>query len=259
MNAEPGPPETLPEFQRYQFAFASRIRDPKTNPRPRGVPARRMKVYEELVFSNFQSFVSVCFPVARSVLGKRRWARLMREFFRDGRCHTPFFRQIPEQFVKWFTARGPQAEEPDFLPHLLHYEWVELAADVSNREPEWERVDRDGDLLEGRPALNPVSFLLTYPYPVHLIGPRFKPTAAQQETTYLLVFRNLEDETRFVVLNPVSARLLDLVKDGALTGRAALESVAAELGHPDPEVVLRGGLDVLENLRAEQALLGTLK
>ncbi|HSF59916.1 MAG TPA: hypothetical protein VLD83_17710, partial [Candidatus Binatia bacterium] len=30
-----------------------------------------------------------------------------------------------------------------------------------------------GDLLKARPAINPVHMLLTYPYPVHRISPRF--------------------------------------------------------------------------------------
>jgi UDP-2-acetamido-3-amino-2,3-dideoxy-glucuronate N-acetyltransferase len=31
-----------PEFQEYQFSFAGHIRDPESNKRPQGVPARRI-------------------------------------------------------------------------------------------------------------------------------------------------------------------------------------------------------------------------
>ena len=66
MAAEAG----LPAFQRYQLAFTGHIRNPQLNKRPRGVEARRMKVYNELVFNNLESFLLACFPVLRKVLGQ---------------------------------------------------------------------------------------------------------------------------------------------------------------------------------------------
>ena len=61
---------------------------------PAGVEARRMKVYNELLYNNTESFLLGCFPVLRRCLGERRWNRLVREFFRVHRSHTPYFRQI---------------------------------------------------------------------------------------------------------------------------------------------------------------------
>ena len=72
----------LPLFQQYQFAFAGHIRNPRQNKRPQGVPAQRMKVYNDLLYNNLESFLLACFPVLRTVLGKRKWAKLVRDFFR---------------------------------------------------------------------------------------------------------------------------------------------------------------------------------
>jgi uncharacterized protein len=250
-------PQSRPDFQRYQYAFTAHIRDPKANPRPQGVQARRMRVYSELLFNNLSGMVSACFPVARTVLGQRKWKALLREFFSGHRCTTPYFRQIPEEFLRFMQERPPAAAEPDFLPHLLHYEWVELALEVSGKEPELEHVDTSGDLLAGRPVLNPVHMLLSYPYAVHRIGKRYRPGPDDRQDTALLVFRDLSDRVRFVVLNPVSARLVALLQDGALTGTEAIDRVIAEIRHPDPDVARAGGLQILENLRQEQAVLGT--
>lgn len=247
----------LPEFQRYQRSFTQHIRDPRTNPRPEGVPARRMGVYNELLFNNLRGFLDACFPIARELLGEARWKRLAREFFAGHRCTTPLFRQIPEEFVRWLPTRTGGVALPDYLPHLAHYEWVELALDVSPREVEGEEVDPDGDLLSGKPVLNPVSMLLAYPYAVHRIGPAYRPRTNQRETTCILAFRNPADEVRFIVLNPVSARLVELLREGRLTGRGALKRIATELRHPEPATVLSGGLGILANLRQESALLGT--
>jgi hypothetical protein len=251
-------PATQPPFQDYQYAFAAHIRDPRANPRPAGVPARRMRVYNELLFNNLEGFLLACFPVTRKVLGRVRWRKLVRAFFSGHRCRTPFFRQIPEEFVEWLRGvRAGHPDDPAFLPDLAHYEWVELALQVCPLEPDAEAIDQAGALLDGRPALNPVAMLLTYPYPVHRIGPRFRPTAPAPQPTHLLVFRDLQDRTRFLVLNAVSARLVAILHEGRHTGAWALQAIARELGHPDPAVVIQGGREILDRLRREEAVLGT--
>lgn len=258
MNAKAAAPE-LPAFQAFQFEFARHIRDPKVNPCPRGVPARRMKIYNELLFNNLEGFLLACFPVLRQILGKRKWTALVRDFFAGHRCRTPFFRQIPDEFVQYLqTGRGVRETDPPFLFELAHYEWIELALSVSNQDTP-AGIDPQGDLLAGVPVLNPVRSLLRYAYPVHRIGPRFKPAAPAPEPTHLLVFRKMDYAVRFIHLNPVSARLIALLDAGNLTGRQALARIAKELKHPAPDTVIAGGQEILENLRAEQAILGTCR
>jgi hypothetical protein len=248
----------LPSFQQYQFAFSSHIRNPRLNKRPRGVEARRMNVYNELLYNNLEGFLLACFPVLRKVLGKRKWSKLVRDFFTAHRCHTPFFRQIPDEFVHYLkNERGEHADDPAFLQDLAHYEWVELMLSVSNKECDLALVDTAGDLLKERPALNPVLSLQSYAYPVHRIGPRFKPAREQREETHFAILRNGDDEVKFIILNSVSMRLLTLLQSAALSGEEALMQIAAELKHPNPQVVLAGGLEIMQSLHASQAILGT--
>ncbi|MEI7967478.1 MAG: putative DNA-binding domain-containing protein [Betaproteobacteria bacterium] len=244
-----------PDFQRYQREFAAHIRDPRANARPAGVPARRMGVYNELVLANVRGFLDACFPVLRETLGETRWRRLARRFLANHRCTSPLFRDIPREFAQWLAGTATGAGFPVYAPHLAHYEWVELALDTA---PEGVHVEDAGhdDLLGGRPVLNPVSMLLEYPYPVHRIGPGFRPRPTQAEQTFILAFRNAADQVRFIVLNPVSARLLALLAPGRSTGRGALQRIARELRHADPGTVIAGGLNTLQTLRAEGAIIG---
>jgi hypothetical protein len=243
----------LPEFQRYQLAFTANIRDPRGAKRPRGVEARRMKVYTELLFNNTESFLLGCFPVLRVCLGQRRWTRLAREFFRVHRSHTPYFRQIPEEFLQFLQNEWSRPEGyPEWLQALAHYEWIELALSVSTRRTEVP-FDPTGDLLAGVPVLNPVLANLAYAWPVQRIRPRAR---IAPEATHVLVYRDADDSVRFTVLNAFSARLVALLEAEGHTGRAALEEIAAESGHPDPALVLAGGAQLLEGLRAAGAVLG---
>lgn len=244
----------LLEFQRFQYAFTAHIRDPKRHPRPHGTEARCMRIYSGLVYNNIESFLLACFPVLRKVLGLRRWTRLVRAFLATHRSHSPFFRQIPDEFIhflqnEWTTS----THYPAYMLQLAHYEWIELVLSASTHIPDWNRIDPEGDLLEQRPMLNPVLANLYYHWPVQCISPRVR-TAPKE--TYLLVFRDASDQVQFMEINAFAARLLNLLETTELTGRCALEIVAKESHHPAPEVVIRGGLVTMLDLRARGALLG---
>ncbi len=247
-------PSALPEFQRYQLAFTAHIRDPKAHPRPAGVEARRMKIYNALLFNNIEGFLLACFPVLRQVLGARKWAKLVRAFFATHRSRTPYFRQIPDEFVQFLQNEWtPPEGYPPYLLALAHYEWIELVLSVSNRDLD-RAVDSAGDLLDGVPLLNPVLANLRYDWPVQRIAPRRKVQPAE---TYLLVFRDADDAIQFSEINAFTARLLTLMEPGTLCGRTALEQIAAESRHPDPALVVQAGGALLDDLRARGAILGT--
>lgn len=245
----------LPEFQRFQYAFTAHIRDPKAHPRPPGIEARRMNIYNALVYNNTESFLLSCFPVLRSVLGKAKWAKLVRGFFSMHLSHTPYFRQIPDEFIQYLQAEWQRPEVyPPYVLALAHYEWIELGLAVSNRSLDGEHIEVKGDLLHGRPVLNPVLANLCYQWPVQRISPRRKATPAE---TYLLVFRDAEDLIQFIEINVFTARLLKLLEPGNLTGEAALQAVATESQHPNLALVIQGGLATMQNLQERGVILGT--
>lgn len=249
------------DFQDYQRAFTARIRDPKARPRPPGAPAARMKVYEELLYNNLEGFLLGCFPVCRKLLGTRRWNRLVRAFFRDHACHTPYFRQIPEEFLKYVQEGGlPEgADFPAYLPELAHYEWVELELDTSDRDRDLPAFDPAGDLLEGSPLLNPVLRVLAYRWPVHRLSPRYKPVEAPERPTFLLAVRDAELSVHFHVINPATARLLALLQEmPGSAGRTMLEILAREMPGTDPAALRVHGLAMLKDLRTQGVILGGL-
>lgn len=241
-------------FQEFQLAFARHIRDPRGVARPAGVPARRMAVYNELLYNNLEGFLLACFPVSRQILGERRWPRLVRAFFREARCHTPYFREIPREFVRWLLDGGAPLPLPPWLGELAHYEWAELAVDVMETQP--AVCDPDGDLLAQTPVLAPALMNLSYRWPVQRISPEWRPRKAV--ATHLLVYRDADDDVQFMALNPVSARLVALLQEGGRSGREAALVIAGELAHPQPESVVAHAAQVLENLRAAEAIVGSV-
>ena len=244
-----------PDFQSFQRAFGRHLRDPQHTPRPAGIPARRTRVYTELLFNNICGFLDQCFPVCRQTLGEKRWRRLNRSFYRDWPSHTPWFREIPREFVRYLNEGTITQPLPAWLNEMAHYEWIELAVDIMDCPiPEH---DSTGNLLTGHPQLHPTLMNLNYQWPVHKIGPDYRPRKPQP--VQLLVYRDPEDQVQFMRSNPVTARLLTLIASQNLTGRAACLQIAAELQHPAPEALLNHGQAMLEQFRTQGIVLGTKK
>ncbi len=249
----------LPDFQRVQYAFSAHVRDPEANAPPADLEDRRMAIYRNLFYNNIQGFLASGFPVLRKLYSDDAWHRMARDFFAHHKSHTPYFPEISQEFLKYLQEeRDPQPEDPPFLAELAHYEWVELALSVSEDEPDWEKIDPDGDLLQGCPALSPLAWLLSYHYPVHRISPEFRPDKCGEQPIYLLVYRDAQDKLDFMELNPVTARLVILMRDlPERTGHELLKQIADELDHQQPEQVIQGGVQTLAQLHEFGVVLGT--
>jgi hypothetical protein len=96
--------------------------------------------------------------------------------------------------------------------------------------------------------------LLNYPYAVQKISPRYKPK--EKIATYLLVFRDTEYIVKFIELNPITYRLIELHKDKNMTSRQALTQITNEIGSLPLEHVIQFGLEVLNELRDQGVILG---
>jgi hypothetical protein len=242
-------------FQRVQYRFAAHLRDPKRNPAPRGVEPRRMKIYRELFYNNVEGFLASAFPVLRVITPDARWHAMARDFFARHESHQPLFHRIAAEFLAYLEhERGRVKGDAPFLRELAHYEWVELALAVADTP--LPPHDSDGDLLEGVPMVSPVAWVLDYKFPVHRIGPDFQPGAPGAQPTYLVVYRNRQDEVKFMEVNAVTARLLELMKPARTRGRKLLERVARELRHPQPQLVVEQGGAMLPGLRERGIVLG---
>ena len=251
--------KSIKKFQSLQYAFSSHLRDPENVPAPEGIEDRRLKVYRDLFFSNMRSLVSNTFPVLKKFYSDEQWDNLIREFMVQHESHTPLFLEISSEFIQ-FLQNTYQAKEidPPFMLELAHYEWVELAVSIMQEEPELEKIDSHGDLLNNAPYLTSAFSSLAYEYPVHTIKPGYDDTQKPEQASYMLVYRKLDDSVEFMQLNAVSARLIELMSERSTkTGLQLLEQIATELQHPQPQVVIDGGKGLLQQFRDKEVILGT--
>ncbi|GAB2521724.1 HvfC family RiPP maturation protein [Lysobacter humi (ex Lee et al. 2017)] len=251
------PPEPGVRGLAARDALGAWIRDPENAPPPAGIEPRRLKIYAELFYNGIEGMLAQAFPVIRATLGDAAWHALVRDFMREHPARTPLFTELARELLRYLESRAESDRgDPPWLPELAHYEWIEMALQISEASIDDVPHDLQGDLLAGRPALSPLAKPLAYAWPVHRIAPGQVPVAP--ELTLLLVRRMPDGGIAFSALSPLTYRLLQLVDEAPeATGQALLEALAAEAAAPDTSAFVRQGATMLETLRADGTLLGT--
>lgn len=203
----------------HQRAFAARIRRPAQEALLPGVGGMRMAVYEALFFNTLESLLSGTFPLLRSLLAPARWHALVRAFMVGHRASTPYFLEVSQEFLAWLQqGYRPAAGDPSFMLELAHYEWVELALDVSDAE------------LPVR-GWSPLAWPLAYVWPVQRIGRDCQPRRPPAKPSCLLAWRDARDKVRFMQLSPFAYRLALRLQAGERPFEA-LMALANEHGLP---------------------------
>ena len=248
------------DFQDTQYAFAAHIRDPENTVAPPGIEDRRMAIYRSLFFNNLYNLLGTFFPVLRKISSDEQWRHLIREFMKIHRAKTPYFLELPEEFLDFLQNEyQPLDDDYPFLTELAHYEFVELALRVSPNENDLAGVDPNGDLLTGVPVKSVLSWAFAYQFPVHRISKDFLPTDPTEQPTYLTVYRGSDDKVRFLEMNPVTAALLDAVENNqaALSGDELLRELATTIHYPNVDALISHGVDTLLEMRKLEILTGT--
>ncbi len=242
----------MKSFQHTQLELARYLRSPEATPAPMQVEERRLHIYRDLIYNNIENFIANVFPVTRSILMDDAWHRLIRSFIAHHYCQTPYFLQLSDEFVQYLLQeRGLQEGDPEYLLELVHYEWIELALDVSTEViPEagaWPQ-----DLDDSRPRVSPVAVCLSYQNPVQKVSATHANLTP--EVTHLLVYRNRNDKVCFVAANPLTARLLFLLQSVDQPLIAQLQTIARELQHFDFDLLKKQAVSLLEGLYKDSVI-----
>lgn len=200
------------DFKTKQAEFSAYIRNPTSNTCPDDVAPERMKIYRELFYNNVENFIASNFPVLREVLNDLQWHRLTQDFFANHTCTTPYFSEIPEEFIIYLqNERITHEDDYPFMLELAHYEWVEMALTIAQEnlaDTKIVQITSDDQVI----GLSPLAWPLVYQFPVHKISPDYLPTQTPEQASYLVVYRDSKDDVKFIELAPMSFRLLQTLQ-----------------------------------------------
>lgn len=241
------------DFKAKQREFTAYIRDPAVSTPPSDVKAERMDMYRELIFSNVENFLTSNFPVLRKLHTDPQWQALTQDFLLKHRCESPYFSEIPEEFLAYLQHERQSPDDYPFLLELAHYEWVEMVLSIA-REPVPVNIETEvaGKML----ALSPLAWPLAYRYPVQTIGPGNLPAHPPEQPTFVLVYRDQDDDVNFLLLTPLTFRLLQILQEHeSMKTEDCLEQLAGEFSQFEKETVMKNGLEVLQQLAGKNVVL----
>ena len=244
-------------FRELQRQFSAHLRDPDRQPPPAGVDDRRLQVYRELFYNTVEGLLAKSFPVLCDVLDHRaQWHPLVRDFYANARCDSPYFTELPARFVA-YLADETRVALPPYAPELAHYEWLELVIEIAE-DARPGPLDPDGDLLRGVPVLNPVYRVAHYHWPVSRIAADWTPDTPLASPMQVLLYRDADDTVRFVEINALTAALIaQLDQSATLSGRQQLQRLAEQLPQLPAAQILHFGAEILADFRGRGIILGT--
>ena len=219
-------------FQDLQRQFLAHLRTPEQQPLPTGFDQQGSAIYVDLLYNKFNDSLTTCFPVTYAILGETAWQELLNDFIAGHRCLSPYYRQIPDEFVQYLQNERQVTDDLPFLAELAHFEWVELALSIAEAEPVVTEILSDAQLMEAVLVFTPVIRLL------HFLG-----------------FRDAADQVQFIALNPATASLV-LQLQNQYTAKQALQALGKDLTPSELSNLMLFGKDILADLYRQGAIIG---
>lgn len=235
----------MTDFRRLQQSLADAVRSQESFTPPFSCPPDRMALYRRLVFNNLAGFLESAFPRVRAAMSQERWESLLHRFLAEHACRTPYFYEIPHEFLQWLPESATDWQDLPWLPELAHFEWAQLAADIADGE--YPPV-RPGYWADGVPVLSPFAWLLAYHWTV-------QHDAIRREPTLLLISRSPRHDVEVLQLSPAGAVLVSRLLDNpeGLHGERILALLARERGAD--AAALRSEIEPLAALLQERGIL----
>jgi hypothetical protein len=242
-------------FQKLQRQFLAHCRNPEQQPIPTGFDPQGTAIYVDLLYNKFNDSLTACFPVTYAILGEGVWQGLLKDFITEHRCLSPYYRQIPDEFVQYLQSERQVTNDLPFLAELAHFEWIELVLSIAEALPVENESLSDVQLMEEVLVFTPVLKLMHYVWPVQQLNPRYQPDELPSVATHILGFRNAEDQVQFVALNPATANLMLKLQNGR-TAKQALQEFGKNLQPLELANLMLFGKDILRDLYCQGAIIG---
>lgn len=192
----------------------------------------REALYRSLVRNVHDEALKKAFPIAGALLGPGEWEDAVSRFMLESPPTSPALWRMPRQFVDWAirSGLGDSLGRP-YLSDLLEFEWVEI--EVFMMEDRETAEHAQGNLLTGRPVLNPHRVILNLLYPIFRVP---AAEAAREPGDYHLVcFRHPRTlSAAFLEIGALGMRVLEIVESEPLAGYEAILRASREIGTEPP-------------------------
>ena len=217
----------------FQARLADYVRDP-SQPAPEGIAPERLAVYTRLVRNNLRSFLDLCFSDSSRFADAGLWQNLQHRFLIEARPESPFFNDIPAQFLAYARSREGRERLPESVLEMMDFETALLHAETAEQAFS-DGLWSDDSVLYWSPAAK-----LSH-YRCNFVDSGLE--SIEEEPCAVLTWRNRDNEVYYRTLEDADLFLLEHFSRQPDT----FENVSAELGSlmggQNIESWLRAGLD----------------
>lgn len=244
-------------FIEIQNEFMAHIRKPSEYKKPQNIEDRRMAIYRDLFFNNIEGFISSGFPVLKTLYNDKKWKVLIRKFFSEHDCRSPYFLDIAGEFINYLSNEYEmQQDDPVFMLELAHYEWVELDVSIAIKNNVEQKL-KTTDITQAQLFLSSTARNLSYQFPVQNISTNYKPQAPSPQPNYFVVYRDEDEDVQFLATNAMTALLLSIIEsNNVITFSHVCEQVIEHAPQFNVDQISQGALVTLTAM-AERGVIVT--
>ncbi|MDO5073623.1 Uncharacterized protein conserved in bacteria [Neisseria animaloris] len=217
----------------FQSVLADHVRDPSL-PAPEGIASERLAVYTRLVRNNLRSFLDLCFSDSSEFADAALWQELQNRFLIEARPESPFFNDIPTQFLEYARTREGLQRLPDNVLEMMDFETALLHAETMVQpasDGRWE----DNTVLSWAPAAQ----IRHYNY--NFVDSHLE--SIEEEPSIVLTWRNLDNEVYYRSVEDADLFLLEHFRKQSDTFINVLNNLKEMLDGQDIEAWLRENID----------------
>ncbi|EGZ48939.1 HvfC family RiPP maturation protein [Neisseria wadsworthii] len=196
---------------------------------PQDFNANGLAVYRRLVHNNIASFLERCFSDSIAFADAEQWQDLQNRFLSEGKPESPYFKDIPTQFLAFARSQLSDRLLPQNVLAMMEFETDLLHAETALcglRKP----AESNNDILTLAEGVR------LKQYPVDFIRTGLK--SFENDETYVLTWRNLEDETCYQAIDDIDVFLLQHFEQQNDSIASLTQSIRELTGSSDAEPLL---------------------
>jgi len=219
------------------------------------LPEKRLLLYRKLVRRGLTGAIRVEIPrtAARLEAGFEAWTS---RWLDEELPRSHYLRDVAFEFVAWAIPKW--AADPgvaDYLGDLARHELSAFEVAAAPRREGGGGAGSELDLDRGV-RFDAAARVMRYEHLVHrLLADESARDVPERCPTALLVYRDAEQDARYLELTPLAAGIVSRLLCGETLRRAVVDS-CEELGHPLDQGVLEGTARLLADLGERGALEG---
>ncbi|PSJ81066.1 putative DNA-binding domain-containing protein [Neisseria iguanae] len=222
-------PDTKWDAERFQFGLAATVGNPESAV-PEGLDGRGVSVYRRLVHNNIASFLNRCFSESIGFADEATWQNLCNRFLSEGKPESPYFKDIPEQFLQFILSLSDRPLPLNVLA-MMEFEADLLHAETTLRENVARQDINDDSLLTWAQGGR------LKPYSVDFVSSHLARFEVGQPN--VLTWRNADDETCYQAIGEIDVLLLQHFQEQNDSIGNLLAFLSELTGNRDAEPLLR--------------------